>query len=312
MNKEYSYIKPNCLCKGDVIGIIAPASAFDIDNFKKGVKKLRALGYHVKYNRSIFNKCWSRWGHNKQRGMQINRMFADNDVKAIFCAKAGYGSADILPYLDETIIRENPKIFIGYSDITYLLLCIQKLSGMVVFHGPVVSDEIFDGMNPVTLGSLVHMISECRPFKKQTYEGMCSLKPGKATGMLVGGNISLIADTIETSYRIEADNKILFLEDIGEDPEDLRRYLGQMKNAGIFNKIKGLMLGRMIRCFEDKNELKDVFCKMFAEINIPIVYNFPAGHTETREQPHITLPFGARVSIDADKLTVSIDEAAVK
>ena len=128
-------VKPQRLKQGDTIGIVAPASSFDIDGFKRGVKMLRKMGYRVKYERSIFNKCWSEPGHNKQRGFQINRMFADKEVKAIFCAKAGYGAADIIPYLNKRTISRNPKIFVGYSDITILLLYLQKIANMVVYNG---------------------------------------------------------------------------------------------------------------------------------------------------------------------------------
>jgi muramoyltetrapeptide carboxypeptidase len=152
---------------------------------------LQNLGYRVYYERTILNKCWSQPGHDKQRAYQINRMFENKEIKAILCAKAGYGSTEILPFLNKRIIRNNPKIFVGYSDITILLLYLQKIADMVVFHGPVVSDEIYDGMHQLTLEYLMALFNEPKPLGELKFPQLIAFKPGKATGPLVGGNMSL-------------------------------------------------------------------------------------------------------------------------
>ncbi|MCQ9204875.1 MAG: LD-carboxypeptidase [Omnitrophica bacterium] len=304
--------KPQRLKKGDTIGIVAPASSFDIDNFKNGIKMLRKIGYKVKYERAIFNECWSRPGHDRQRGTQINRMFADKEVRAIFCAKAGYGSIETLPYLDKEVIRNNPKIFVGYSDITILLLDLQRIANMVIFHGPVVSDEIYDGMNQQTLEYLLGLICEPSAFKTLTFRQLISFEPGKATGILVGGNMSLIVGAINTPYDINTDNKILFLEDIGENLDVIKSYLISLKDAGKFKKVRGIIFGKMVDCFDEQRNIRAIVNEVSAKSRVPVLFGFPSGHTGKRGALHVTLPLGIPVTIDADNLTIKINEPAVQ
>ena len=304
-------IKPQHLERGDTIGIVAPASSFDPDKFKEGIKKLRRLGYRVEYERSIFSKYWSQPGHDKKRAEQINRMFAKKEVKAIFCAKAGYGSADILPYLDKRTIRRNPKIFVGYSDITILLLYLQKIANMVVFHGPVVSSEIHDDMHPLTIDYLIKLCGDLQPLGALKFPQLVSLKAGRATGVLVGGNMSLIVRAMGTPYRIETKNKILFLEDVGESFDAVRGYFLKMRRVGVFKRIRGLIFGKMIDCFDKEYNLSDLVNEVFKNYDIPILFGFPSGHLRIRGGLHVTLPMGIEASIDTDSLIVQIDEPAV-
>ena len=309
---KFMMVKPKRLNKGDTVGIVAPAWSFDIDSFKAGVEELRRLGFRVKYDRSIFSKYWSLAGYDKERAEQINRMFADPEVKAIFCAKAGYGSVEILPFLDKKLIRRNPKIFVGYSDITILLLYLQKFSNMVVFHGPVVSDEIYEGMNPVTLDYLLRTLSHDLPLGPIMFPQLACFKPGKATGKLVGGNLSLVADSIGTPYKIFTANTILFLEDIDENLESIRNYLLRLRRAGKLKKIKGLLLGKMVDCFETQENLKLLINDVFKNIDIPILFGFPSGHKYKRQDPHVTLPLGVTATLDADNCHLHISEGAVR
>ena len=147
---RYKKILPRHLKKGDTFGIVAPACSFDPKKFREGVECLKSLGYKVKFEPHIFKKYWSLAGKDDMRAKQINRMFADKKVKAILCAQAGYGSIRTLPHLDKKILAHNPKILVGYSDITILLTYFQKVSKMIVFHGPVLSGEIHKKMNPDT------------------------------------------------------------------------------------------------------------------------------------------------------------------
>lgn len=310
-----SIIKPVHLERRDTIGIIAPASSFDVDNFKLGVHKLRKLGYRVKYERSIFSKYWSRSGNDKKRAEQINRMFASPDVKAILCAKAGYGSIEIIPYLDRDIIRQNPKIFVGYSDITILLLYLQNTANMVVFHGPVVSNEIYEGMNPLTQEYLFRLLTQNSPLGLVTFSQLQRIHPGKASGIFVGGNISLIVSTLDTSYEIDTTDRILFLEDVNEDMEAMKGYFMRLRAAGKFKNVRGVVFGTMVDCFEHsgkQHSTRDILQEMFSGFDFPIIFGFPSGHTRVRGEPHVTLPFGVPVSIDADSLTFTINEAGVR
>lgn len=306
--------KPLCLEKGDTIGIVAPAWAFDSDNFRKGVEKLRSWGFKVRYDKTIFNKYWSMAGHDKERAAQINRMFADREVKAIFCAKAGYGSIRTLPYLDKRVIRKNIKIFIGYSDITILLYYLYRTARMVVFHGPVVSGEIDNDMNPVSLDYLLRAITQPAPLGEIQFSTLRALKPGKTTGILVGGNLSLVVSAVGTPYDIHTDNKILFLEDIGEDLETIDNYIMHLKLAGKFRKIKGIVFGRMVDCVDHSGQrytIRDILYDTLQDIAAPILYGFPSGHRAIGDV-NLTLPMGISVTIDADKPALFINEPGVR
>ena len=308
-------IKPKRLKEGDTIGIVAPAWAFEPEYFRKGVDKLKNLGFKVKYDRSIFSKYWSMAGYHKQRADQINAMFADKEVKAILCAKAGYGSIRTLPYLNKEIIRRNPKIFVGYSDITILLSYLYKTARMIVFHGPVVSGEIRQSMHSITLDYLLRAITDRAPLGEFRFPHLKTLKHGTASGILVGGTLSLVVNTIGTPYEIDTDNKILFLEDIGEDLESLDSYIMQLKLAGKLRKVKGIIFGRMVDCVDDlghRYSIQDMLNDILQDVDVPIIYGFPSGHMHDYREINITLPFGVMVSLDANDSKVVINEAGVK
>jgi len=307
------YKKPQALRRADTIGIIAPAWSFDPHNFKRGVSKLCKLGFRLKYSQSIFKRHWSMAGHDKERASQINDMFADRQVKAIFSAKAGYGSMRTVPYLNKDIIKKNPKIFLGYSDITALLSYLSKIAGMVVFYGPVVSGDIHEGMNPLTLKYLLASLTKTVSPGRMVFRGVKSLRPGRATGVLAGGNMSLLMSTIGTPYEIDTAGKILFLEDIGEDLETIDDYLVQLKMAGKFKDVKGIVFGRMIKCLDHsgkKYSIKNILNDILKDMHIPIIYGFPSGHSPSTEV-NVTLPLGVNATVDAGKNALIINEPAV-
>lgn len=307
-------ILPKKLKKGDTVGIVAPACYFDPKKFQKGVKHFKSLGYNVKFDPNIFKKYWTFAGKDALRAKQINRMFADKTIKAILCAQAGYGSIRTLPYLDKKVLASNPKIFVGYSDITILLSYLQKVAKMVVFHGPVVSSEIHKKMNSRTLDSLLKAITQTRPLGELAFPTIETLRPGKATGELIGGNLSLIIDTIGTPYDLDTKGKILFIEDVGEELETIDSYLMHLKLAGKLDKVKGIIFGRMKDCLNfsgTEYSIKNVLNDILRDIEIPIIYGFPSGHREAGEL-NITLPFGVHVKLDADNKKVIFNEPAVR
>ena len=306
--------KPQRLSRGDTIGIVAPASTFDRERFRKGVAQLKRLGFKVKYDSVIFDRYWSMAGHDQQRAEQINRMFADKEVKAIFCAKAGYGSIRTISYLDGKIIKNNPKIFVGYSDITILLEYLQRVSNMVVFHGPVVAGQIHQKMSRITLDFLLRNLTQAKPLEEVAFPNMISLRPGRAEGKLVGGNISLLICGIGTPYDIDTDFKILFLEDVGEDMENIDNMLNHLKLAGKFKRVRGIIFGRMIDCYDSsgrKYKIADIVDDVLADLNIPIVSGFPSGHAHGNGA-NVTLPLGVSITLDADKPCVLFNESGVK
>ncbi len=306
-------IKPAALKRGDTIGIVAPAWSFDRGRFEKGVEYLKKLSYRVKYEQNIFGKYWSLAGHDRERAIQICKMFADPSVNAIFCAKAGYGSIRTIPYLDDQVIRKNPKIFVGYSDITVLLSYLQRTADMIVFHGPVLSGEITEKMNSETLKFLLRVISSTSPLGNLKFNGMRRLRAGRARGMLVGGNLSMLISSIGTEYEIDTRNRILFLEDVGETLESIDNYLMHLKLAKKLDSIKGLLLGKLVSRvdYSGKNySIPHIIDDVFERRNIPILYGFPSGHSGN-EGLNITLPLGAEITLDADSKTICVEEPAV-
>jgi len=270
----------------------------------------------VKYDVMIFKKHWSMAGYDNQRARQINRMFADKTVKAIFCAQAGYGSIRTIPYLDKKIIKENPKIFLGYSDITILLSYIQNVGRMVVFHGPVVAGEMYNEMNNQTLEYLLKVLTEKEPLGEFDLPGIKCLRSGKAEGLITGGNLSLIINTVGTPYDIDTSGKIIFLEDISEDLEVIDRHIMHLKLAGKLKDIKGIIFGKMMDCIDfsgGKYSIKNVLDDILGSLDVPIVYGFPSGHRKQGEV-NVTLPLGVSVTIEAgsDNSKIIINEAGVK
>jgi len=308
--------KPSRLRDGDTIGIIAPAWSFDQEKFKIGVEQLKAMGFRVKYDNTIFSKYWSMAGHDRERATQINRMFSSKEIKAIFCAKAGYGSIRTIPYLDRSIIRRNPKIFVGYSDITILLYYLYKVGRMIVFHGPVVSGEIHKGMSEISLDYLMLALTHAAPLGELRFPTLKILKPGKVTGVLIGGNMSMLDSAIGTPYDIDTDHKILFLEDIGEDLEVIDNYIMHLKLAGKLKKIKGIIFGRMIDCLDHSGKhytVRDILEDALRDVDVPIVYGFPSGHRGMDTAIiNITLPLGVSVTLDAEQPVIFINESGVR
>lgn len=311
---EFIIIKPRRLKEGETIGVVAPAWSFDPESFRKGIEKLRQLGFKVKYDRSIFNEYWSMAGFDRERAGQINRMFADKQVRAIFCAAAGYGSMRTIPYLNGPLIRRNPKIFVGYSDITMLLSYLYHTAHMPVFHGPVIAEEIHERMNPITLDYLLSAITQTKPLGELKFPRLRAIKPGRACGALVGGNMSSVVNAIGTPYEIDTIGKVLFLEDIGEDLEVIDSYLMQLKMAKKLKYVKAIVFGRMLGCYDDsgnKYSVEDILVDILHDVNCPIVYGFPSGH-RTANDIDITLPLGVAVTVDANDPKLIIKESGVR
>ncbi len=306
--------RPRRVRKGDTVGIVAPAWSFDKKHFKQGVETLKNFGFRVRYDQGIFEKFWSMAGHDRERAQQITRMFSDPEIRCIFCANAGYGSIRTLPFIDKRVIRDNPKVFIGYSDITILLAYLQHVARMVVFHGPVVAGEIRPDMNPLNSEYLLRAITEAKPLGKISFPGMIVIKGGLVKGVLVGGNLSMIISSLGTPYEIDLRHRVLFLEEIGESMEVIDNHLMQLKLAGKLTQLRGLIIGRMLDCKDSSGkhyQLADVVKDVFREHEIPILSGFPSGH-RLPGQVNITLPLGIMVTLDAYESSVTFHGSGVQ
>jgi len=307
-------IKPKALKEGDTIGIVAPGGAFDAEPFGRGVKRIEELGFRVKVYPEIFNKKRYFAGDDNQRLNVLMNAFSDPEVKAIMCARGGYGTQRLIPRLNQGLIKKNPKPFVGYSDITIFLSFLQKRCKMICIHGPVVAGDLGNDPKPITLSSLKKSLTLAKPLGKISGNGVRSLNNFKAKGELTGGCLSLLVFTVGTPYEIETDGKILFLEEVNEKPYSIDRMLNFLKTLGKFKKIKGVVFGRFIGCSNGEGDqtaqqvIEEVIAETFYEYKIPILLDFPAGHG--KEQ--LSLPFGVKVEVDGVSGSVTFLESALR
>jgi len=306
-------IKPSRLRIGDTIGIIAPASPTTKEKVDLGMKKIMALGYKVKLGKSCYSNHGYLAGRDDLRAEDINNMFNDKTVQAVLCLRGGYGSMKILKKIKKNIIQENPKIFIGYSDITALHLLINQYCNLITFHGPMAVD-IANGLDDFTMKSFLRTITQTGTIgcieNPKNIKVHC-LVNGMAEGEIVGGNLSLVTATMGTDYEIDTKGKVLFLEEIGEKPYNIDRMLTQLALAGKLQESRGIILGDWKNCegSRDKNNLSlmEVFQEIIVPLQKPTIYNLQVGHSN----PNITLPLGLKVRLMATEGKIYIEEGAI-
>lgn len=300
------------LCYGSTIGLISPASAENPDKIEQGIEYLKSLGFNVKSGEHIYDKWGYLAGSDKDRASDLMNMFMDKDVDMILCIRGGYGTMRILPYIDFEIIRENPKIFAGFSDITTLLNSIFQKCNLITFHSPMATSNLSD---PYTLKSFIDTLENgYNPYTITNPEDieLVTSVPGTAKGRLAGGNLCLMASTLGTPYEVDTNDKILFIEDVSEEPYSIDRMLTQLLLAKKLQCCKGFILGQFKNCtlpnYERSLTLDEVIGDRILSLKKPTVSNFMCGHS----YPKLTLPIGANAVLDADKKEIKITEAVVK
>ncbi len=304
-------LKPRALKKGSTVAVFAPASPVEQDALLQGVTYLNSMGFRTKISDLIFSRYHYFAGSHEERATELNRLFADPDVDAIFCARGGYGCVHLLPYLDSAIIRSNPKIFLGYSDVTVLLQYLESQTEMVCFHGPMVAREFGSGSAAFNEGNFFDCVARRSGELRITAAELESLRSGTAKGRLTGGCLSLIASMLGTSYEIDTSEKILFLEDVNTRPYQIDRMLMQLKLAGKFSQIRGLVFGKMLNCNQNSDSeyrLQEIINDVLSDFQFPILYGLPSGHAPSNS---LTLPMGVQVTLDCDRHCLFLDEGAV-
>ncbi|MCF6352033.1 MAG: LD-carboxypeptidase [Cyclobacteriaceae bacterium] len=321
-NEPLLPIKPQRLTKGDTIGLIAPSSGIGRLSFEKAIANIERLGFKPHYTKNLrVNKSFLG-GTDQQRVDDIHYMFSNTNVKGILCIRGGYGSNRLLPLIDYNIISANPKVFIGYSDITALLYGIYSQTGLVCFHGPVGISSFKEFAANIFTKEIMKaqkqiIIKRPKNWQKKTDIAYTELKINPATvqGELVGGNLSVLVALIGTPYDIDFSNKIVFLEEIGEKPYKIDRMLTQLLQSGKLAKAKGLALGVFKACdytpedeFYDMSlSLQEVLKDRLSDLQIPVIYGLPFGHISD----NATLPFGIKAELDVGKSRLTIIESAV-
>jgi len=303
-------VKPPALQRGDTIGIVAPASNTKRDLLDAGCRALRALGYQPFYFDSIFDQALYFAGSVDRRLRELEEMFLRDEVKAILCARGGYGANYLLDKIDLEKVAAHPKIFMGYSDITTLLTRFTDAAGLVTFHGPMVTKDFSlpDGIDLSSWESAVSGRSSWAIDEASTAE---PLVPGSAEGILHGGCLSLLVASLGTPYEVHPDGSILFLEDVAAKPYQIDRMLMQLKLGGKLDKVRGLIFGEMLDCVQTKDQgyrLQDVILGIVGGLGVPVAYGLRSGHVSRR---NVTLPIGVEASLEVgSEVTLRILEAA--
>lgn len=304
-------IRPAALQRGDTVGIIAPASGFRRDEFEAGCAELLRLGYEPFYLPSIFERELYFAGTVERRVHEFHEMFKRPEVKAVFCARGGYGCNYLLPHIDLDLIRKNPKIFVGCSDITTLLTYLCDAGQLITFHGPMVGGDLArpGGIDEVSWQAA---LASGEGYQREfTADEVQPLQSGSAEGILYGGCLSLLVASLGTPYEISTGGTILFLEDRAERPYRIDRMLMQLKLAGKLDGVQGIIFGEMIDCGEPGRldyTLQEVVTRILADLRIPVTFGLKSGHVTSGS---ITLPFGVRTRLSVGE-TVSLSwDAAV-
>jgi len=302
-----SRIKPAALRQGDTVGIVAPASNVKPEELEAGCEALRRAGYNPLYFDSIFERDLYFAGSVGRRTGELEEMFARKDVRAIICARGGYGSNYLLDTLNFTKIAAHPKIFIGYSDLTALLTCFSDKTGLVTFHGPMVAKDwaYADGVEMHSWQAALSGASAWEP-DPGTTSSLKGLVEGRAEGMLYGGCLSILVASLGTRYEIETRGTILFLEDVAAKPFQIDRMLMQLKISGKLDDVKGIIFGEMLNCVQGANQgytLEEVVLRVVGDLGIPIAYGLRSGHVTTG---NITLPLGVQAALVVSGAQVSL------
>jgi muramoyltetrapeptide carboxypeptidase len=311
--KTLAAIKPVRLKKGDTVAISSPAGAvWDDKLVPEFTAILEGLGLNVVLGETLVQKYGFLAGDDKLRAKELNDFFANTNIKAIFSAKGGWGCARLLDKLDYEIIKSNPKIIMGFSDITCLLNAIYAKTGLITFHGPVGNSSWGDFSMKYVKQILFDAKKSLMSTTGFAQDTPITLTGGKAKGILVGGNMSVLTAMIGSNYLPDWKGKILFLEETAEEPYRLDRMITHLKIAGILDQLAGFVWGKCVKCDAEEPDKAFTFMQLLDQqikpLNIPAFYGAMVGHIENK----YTMPIGVEVEIDADRGTIQMLEAAVE
>lgn len=305
-------IKPPALRLGDTVGIVAPASNVKCSDLELGCDALKRAGFSPFYFDSILDQELYFAGSVDRRARELEEMFGNEEVRAIVCARGGYGANYLLKALDLRKIKAHPKIFVGYSDITSLLTYFADAAGLVMFHGPMVAKD-WTHDDGVDLASWQAALSSTEAWEVKLGAGVSGLVEGQAEGVLYGGCLSLLAASLGTPYEIKTVGTILFLEDLAAKPYQIDRMLVQLKLAGKFEGVQGIVFGEMLDCVQTAGQgytLEEVVLRIVGKLGVPVAYGVRSGHVTSG---NITLPMGVRAGlmVRGGAVRLEILEAAV-
>lgn len=288
--------KPAPLAPGDRVAVLAPGAAVDAAALEDGIRELEALGLVVVRGKHLLDRRGYLAGSDAERLADLTAAFRDPEIRGIIAARGGYGCGRLLPLLDAELFRAHPKVFVGHSDLTYLLSYLGSEAGMVTFHGPLVA-----ALSKKAATSLFAMVSGARaPWQQAAAE---VIRPGTGEGRLVGGCLSIVTAMLGTPWALPTKGRILFLEDVNEKPYRIDRMLTQLRQAGAFDGVAGVVFGEMVGCSATPGEavsVRDVIRDAFERAPFPVAFGLPSGHGAGT----VTLPLGVRAQLAGERLTL--------
>ncbi|MBK9338923.1 MAG: LD-carboxypeptidase [Lewinellaceae bacterium] len=314
-----AHIKPPRLRDGATVALIAPASPASDEKIAKALANLTAFGYQVREGSALRARHGYLAGEDAARLADLHWAFSDPDVDAVWCVRGGYGATRLLPYIDYNLLRKNPKPFIGYSDVTALHLAISQQTGLVTFHGPVAASDFPEN----TLQHLRAVVASPQPgYRIQAPDAGAELPgaeyqpftitPGTTRGRLTGGNLSLLATLAGTAFQPSFDGKIVFIEDVGEQPYRIDRLLTQLLQATDLRKAAGIVLGVFAECGPKNAEfsltLPETLTDRLGNLGMPVAYGLPFGHVAHQA----TFPYQIEAQLDADNRTLILLESGIE
>jgi muramoyltetrapeptide carboxypeptidase len=305
-------IKPPALRPGDAVAIVAPASNLKSDYLQRGVAELERLGFRVKYAPDILDKARYTAGNDERRARELHAAFADPEIKAVWAARGGYGALRLFKLLDDELLQQHPKIFIGYSDMTALQLRFYRRFGWVTFHGPMAAKDLAGGVEHYDQHTLLNALTSTAPLGVIQSSQTEWLQEGPAVrGHLLGGCLSLIVALQGTPDELDTRGAILFLEDTGVKPYALDRMLQQLKLAGKFEGVRGLVFGEMLDCVQHAEQgytIQEVLAELTRDLKIPVLFGLSSGHSP---RGNLTLPLGVQAALDVGSGGLVVEEGAV-
>ena len=310
-------VKPRALKKGGTIGIIAPASPpSSTEKIFKGAEYLERLGYRIKFGKHVEKVYGYLAGSDQERADDINDMFKDEEIKAIIAVRGGYGTPRILPLLDYAAIKRNPKILVGYSDLTALQLALFKRTGLVTFSGPMAGVEMFKGIDPFTEEHFWRMLTSSKKMGTVNNPDGREFHPivgGKASGILLGGNLSLITALAGSQFLPSFKEALLFIEEVEEESYRFDRMMNQLRLAGILDDTNGIIIGELtdVKAHDTTKPhltAEQVLRDFLSHLKKPVMSGLVYGHVSKK----LTMPIGIRGTIDTKKQRLSFDESGVR